>query len=73
MTVNIMSVITILRTDRTVLRVVAPFGPYQKPLMIIIIISVIMMMMMRTYPTVVRVMSPHQKESRKDQEPAGLS
>jgi hypothetical protein len=26
-----------------------------------------------TYPTVVRVMSPHQKESRKDQEPAGLS
>ena len=26
-----------------------------------------------TYPTVVRVMRPHQKESRKDQEPAGLS
>ena len=26
-----------------------------------------------TYPTVVRVIKPHQKESRKDQEPAGLS
>ena len=25
------------------------------------------------YPTVVSVMRPHQKESRKDQEPAGLS
>ena len=26
-----------------------------------------------THPTVVRVIRPHQKESRKDQEPAGLS
>ena len=25
------------------------------------------------YPTVVRVIRPHQKESRNDQEPAGLS
>ena len=42
-------------------------------MIIVMITMMIIVIIMRTYPTVVRVMRPHQKESRKDHEPAGLS
>ena len=41
--------------------------------MIFIVRVMLSVWVMLSHPTVVRVIRPHQKESRKDQEPAGLS
>ena len=39
----------------------------------LIVMLMLFVRVMLSHPTVVRVIRPHQKESRKDQEPAGLS